>query len=89
MANRAAADILGTDKEQELLQSFVRVGIKEEDDEVKASTLLAPKQDASVKFSDYSIEMGGDFTPRKTKFVSFELKTKHVYVILNQTIILL
>lgn len=70
MANRAAADILGTDKDQELLQSFVRVGIKEEEEEVKASTLSAPKQDASIRFADYHTEMGGNsLTPRKTKFV--------------------
>lgn len=68
--NRQARDILGTDKDQELLQSFVRVGLKAEDEveEHKSSLLAQPKPDLVKQFSDGRSETsgnGGDKTPRK------------------------
>lgn len=68
--NRAAKDILGLgDKESELLQSFVRVGLRTDgDDEDKRASIMtsSPKKaDLYKQLSENSSSDGK--TPRKSK----------------------
>lgn len=65
-------DILGPDRDSEFLQSFVRVGLKadEEGDTPYKSVYTQQKPDLTKQISDGKSE-GSDKTPRRTKNVDW------------------
>lgn len=78
MANRAK-DILGVDKESELLQSFVRVGLRADgEDEDKRISIInsSPKKgDLHKQSSDGRSEYSDGKTPRKSKYRHISIRS--------------
>lgn len=63
--NRGAKEILGTTKESEFLQSFVRIGLREEDEEEVRTSIFnqqLTKQPSNERLSEIST----DKSPRKS-----------------------
>lgn len=80
-------DILGPDRDSEFLQSFVRVGLKadEEGDTPYKSVYTQQKHDLTKQISDGKSE-GSEKTPRRAKNVDWfqGLGNKYLFFKFNQ-----
>lgn len=94
MTNKAAKDILGTDKESEFLQSFVRVGLRSDgEDEDKRISIInsSPKKgDLHKQNSDGRSESSEGRMAGRSKYNhSDQLETKFtnrkIYMFYKQT----
>lgn len=72
-------DILGPDKESEFLQSFVRVGLKADEDEEDAqkSAYAQQKPDLPTQASEPKSEVSDKYAPRR---IRYKYRKKKIFI---------